>query len=130
MAVTEEQIQQWLLLSETLKEFRKREMELRKIIAANYVNLKGPAIKVDEILHTEKNSYRIKVDHKETNTVDVEIYTGYLKDKAFSAAEKECFKISVGLLKSKLKDIDDNSIVYNCFSTKPAAPSLTITENN
>lgn len=118
--MTKEEFAEWRKLTAWLATAKKREMELRKMIALDTVE--------DTELgtnHTTLFNTPLKIVIKETLTLD--------KKKAddlavnMDEAELECLVHTTALDKKKYDKLPaDNYLALNCVTRKPASPTITV----
>ena len=118
--MTQEEFDEWRKLTSWLATAKKREMELRKMIASDKVEDTELGTNHVTIFDTA-----IKVVIKETLTLD----QGKSDELALnmSEAELDCLEHKVALNKKKYDKLPaDNYLALNCVTRKPASPTITL----
>lgn len=114
----QEKYLQWLKMSQELKALKTREMTLRKELCYDLIgSTVGKAKQVTEML-------QIEAQGKESYKVDEVTYHA-LSDE-LTDAEKQTIKWTPSLLLTPFKKLPEGSILLECITSKPAAPTLNV----
>ncbi len=76
----------------------------------------------------ETEKYKYRASSKMTRTLDQELFKECFEDETLSEAAKECFEMVPKFSKAKLDKLDEDDDLWECFTEKPATPTIAITE--
>ncbi len=112
---------EWLSLSKRLKKLKEDEMKLRKELCSKIFGGKVGAQKEKLKEGNLKIDAESKISYKLDNT-QLKAMWDELSD-----AEKESTKWTAALAMTNYRKLNPDSLIHECVTTKPAAPTLKIT---
>jgi hypothetical protein len=119
----DEKIKEWKEQDALLKLTKKKEMALRRQIAAELSQTVAPNVK--SYVHDDD----IKVEFKTTVKLDEELFNE-LKSRCLELDDGvqilNCIKYKPSIVAKEVKKLESDSEFFDCISTEPATPTIKI----